>query len=271
MTTESLLNTVRDLATRLDGPIIPDADILRWASPIPVFGDLVRSRVATVGLNPSIFEFVDRNGHELDGKARRFHTLSSLNLRRWSEAEDCHFLKLLETYLKYFQRNPYDSWFRQLDFIIRDTGTSYYGANAGACHLDLVPYATNSKWSNLTSQQRAVLVRLSSGFLLDLINASQLRVLILNGRSVVELFAELFGTTFVASAKAGWDLRRQGRSRVSGYSYFAKLAKLLGRPLVKPIVLIGFNHNLQSSFGISLAIRSRIRDWITQCVREHLE
>ena len=41
--------------------------IIEWSCPIPVFGNIERSRVATLGINPSCREFLDKSGMELRG------------------------------------------------------------------------------------------------------------------------------------------------------------------------------------------------------------
>ena len=94
--------------------------------------------VATVGINPSDKEFV--NALEIVGHKRRFHTLKSLGISCWSEADDCHIQHILESCTKYFEcdRNSYDRWFKPLDKIVAGTGASFYSSDA--CHLDLVPY-----------------------------------------------------------------------------------------------------------------------------------
>ena len=60
-----LFSILTSLIAKLDGPDIAETGIIPWAAPIPVFGDLCTSRVATVGLNPSNREFVDEDGIEL--------------------------------------------------------------------------------------------------------------------------------------------------------------------------------------------------------------
>ena len=71
----SALTTLLD---RLDSADTQRAAVIRWGSPVPSFGDLTKSDVATLGLNPSNKEFVDNSGNELSGSERRFHTLKSL-------------------------------------------------------------------------------------------------------------------------------------------------------------------------------------------------
>ena len=64
--------TLSNLLERLAAPGMSSTNVIRWSSPVPSFGDLSRSRVATLGLNPSNREFVDPDGQELSGAERRF-------------------------------------------------------------------------------------------------------------------------------------------------------------------------------------------------------
>ena len=116
--------------------------VIDWAPPVPAFGDPSKARVVTLGLNPSDREFVDRRDRELDGPQRRFPTLRSLGLEGWHQATDAHMEAIAEACRSYFERNPNDTWFRHLDFLIKETGTSFYQTEGHAAHLDLVPYAT---------------------------------------------------------------------------------------------------------------------------------
>ena len=142
------------LVRRLDSQLLSEARVIPWSCPVPSFGDLARSRIATVGLNPSNREFVDSLGNELDGACRRLHTLKSLGLARWSDAKAQHLRSIVDSCRTYFSRNPYGRWFKTLDYIISGTRASYYGRCEKACHLDLIPYATACKWTGLTHEQR---------------------------------------------------------------------------------------------------------------------
>src|SRR5260370_4828043 len=126
------------LVERLDDPLLKAAKVIPWSCPVPYFGDLSRSIVATLGINPSNREFVDDSGMELDGPARRLHTLKSLGILRWSQATSLHLSLIKASFREYFVRNPYNGWFRSLDEIISGTRASYYGDASCACHLDLV-------------------------------------------------------------------------------------------------------------------------------------
>src|SRR5258708_6676387 len=177
--------TLTALINRLDSPAASATDVIKWGSPVPSFGDLSSSRVASVGLNPSNREFVDDLGDELAGTSRLFHTLNSLGIRSWSETDARHLRLILDSCREYFARNPYDRWFKKLDRVVSAAGASFYGASRGACHLDLVPYATECKWTELTGRQRSLLLALAADTLGLLLRDSAVAVLILNGQSVV--------------------------------------------------------------------------------------
>ena len=133
-------------------------NIIPWGSPIPAFGDPTKSTIATVGINPSNREFVDKCGSELDGKYRRFHTLTSLEISRWDQVDAQHLHLILNSCRAYFARNPYQGWFNVLEYVLSGVGVSYYSTERVACHLDLVPYATTQKWGDLKRDNRDCLL-----------------------------------------------------------------------------------------------------------------
>ncbi|HXM01976.1 MAG TPA: hypothetical protein VN939_05205, partial [Chthoniobacterales bacterium] len=150
--------TLATLIDRLSSPAVSGTDVISWGSPVPSFGDLSASRVATLGLNPSNREFVDESGDELQGPLRRFHTLKSLGLSSWEDADARHLHLILDSCRAYFLGNSYDRWFKRLDHVISGLNASFYGEKGTACHLDLIPYATSHKWTELTASQRSALL-----------------------------------------------------------------------------------------------------------------
>ena len=226
-----LVNALASLFMRLDREKVRRTDVLPWGSPVLAFGDLSTARVATVGVNPSDREFVDLSGQELKGRRRRFHTLHSLGLESWAEADARHMRMILDTYRSYFFRNPYDSWFRRLDFVIAGTGASYYDPAGSACHLDLVPYATERKWSALGAHQRTLLLDLSRDILGNLLRDSAIDVLVLNGNSVVRQFERLADTELASREMPSWSLRHGREGSVRGLGFRGRVA-MIGMPLL---------------------------------------
>lgn len=257
----AMLTTLID---RLDSPVVAGTDVLPWGSPVPSFGDLSTSRVATLGINPSNREFTDESGNELQGPNRRFHTLNSLGLRSWGDVDARHLRLILETCRSYFFRNPYNAWFKRLDFVVSGAKASYYGGTDRACHLDLIPYATAHKWTGLTSQQRSLLLAATSDMLGLLMRDSPVQLLILNGSAVVQQFQDIAGVGLERQEMLPWALPRRSQYAVTGVAYRGTVDTLAGIALGRKILVLGFNHNLQGSFGVTSSVSHAIRGWVAQ-------
>lgn len=259
-----LESTIKDMLGHLHPNKTPDLDIIEWASPIPYFGNPTCSHVATVGLNPSNREFVDAGGRELSSDHRRFHTLSSLVLESWDKASHRDLKLIIDSCTEYFFRNPYDGWFKTLDKLIRGTNTSFYSPLFQACHLDLIPFATSKKWAHLTTHQRQTLLEISKNFLSDTIRSSSIKLLILNGKTVVENFSAMTNTKFEQQLHEEWSLPRRNERPILGVSYKGEISRISGIELENRITVIGYNHNIQSSFGVTNKVRTEIQSWITK-------
>ena len=260
------LSTLEEEIAKLTAQI-PDlvqsgAGVIPWSCPVPVFGDPADSSIATVGLNPSNREFVDENGRELDGPARRFHTLKSLHLRSWSYATHQHVKQISESCRTYFARNPYDLWFKVLDRVIQGTGASFYPSPKKACHLDLVPFATGDKWTSLSTSQRSMLLTRARSCLPNLLASSRIQLLVLNGAAVVREMQNAFQIRLAETRMLAWRLRRESADAVPGVAYFGTSSRLAGIDLGREIAILGYNHNLQSSFGVTRHVRTEIARWI---------
>jgi len=261
-------NILSDLLCRLGRPSLEEASVIQWAAPVISFGDLSSSRVATLGLNPSNREFVNAQGQELVGNARRFHTLTSLGLDSWSQVEERHLDLILESCIGYFHGNPYDSWFKALERLFVDAGASYYGMFANACHLDLVPYATTTKWGALSSRQRSSLLRESGDVLGLLLRQSDVEVIVLNGQSVIENLKVIAECSFRKKPVQAWMLPRKNSRGVEGFAYTGKVSRICGVDLEREVSLLGYNHNIQSSFGVTSQVRQGIQKWISNSALE---
>lgn len=257
-------STLTTLIQRLDEPSIGRTNVIPWSSPVPSFGDLPRARIATLGINPSNREFVDVSGDELDGASRRFPTLRSLGLKRWSDANGEHLESIVESCQAYFSRNPYDTWFTKLDRIISGTATSYY--NGSACHLDLIPYATACKWTDLTHHQRSALFHIAGDTLARVLKESPIEILILNGSSVVREFERCANVTLEKIIMQQWSLSRKAGSDVCGFAFRGAIRNISGMQLTRKVRVFGFNHNIQSSFGVTRRVIEAICGWIRQVV-----
>lgn len=256
------------LIDRLASPAMFGTEVIDWGAPVPSFGDLSRASVATLGLNPSNREFVDDRGEELLGSHRRFHTLNSLGLKSWLDADARHLRLILDSCRTYFLGNPYDRWFKKLDRVISGVGASYYSTSSFACHVDLIPYATARKWTELTLRQRSSLLAVAADTLALLLRDSSVRLLVLNGRSVVEQFREVSGVQLECHEMREWNLSRNRKPDVAGFGYTASVDTLCGVDLSNRLLVLGYNHNIQSSFGVTTRAVEAIRHWVTQAASE---
>lgn len=256
------------LVEKLTGPSLLGTDIITWGCPVPSFGNLTTAKIATLGLNPSNKEFVDEDGNELHGSDRRFHTLNSLGIQNWTDVEEEHLNLIIEGCNDYFHRNPYDGWFKRLDNIISGTSMSYYFPSGQACHLDLIPYATTCKWTDLNSEQKSLLLDTSGDLLGHLLNKSSISLLILNGQTVVTNLEKIAKVEFERKCMTDWTLPRKSTDGVLGYAYKGIIEQLGEVHLFKKIHILGYNHNIQSSFGVTKQVQASIRDWISHSAKE---
>lgn len=257
-----LRQKLSDLTRQIASQEAVGTGIIRWGSPVPFFGDPTTATFATLGINPSNREFVDPNGTELSGKHRRFHTLRSLEIADWSETGPDHVKEIYDACENYFRRNPYDNWFKSLDRVLSHSGYSYYGNAANACHLDLIPYATGVKWGALTTRQRNRLVALSNNTFAVTLRNSQIRYLILNGASVVRAFAAVSDMELQTTNMPDWTLPRKNHGGVEGVAFLGETDKVGDIPLGRHLKVLGFNHNIQSSFGVTRQVKESISQWI---------
>jgi len=251
---------VRMLAS---GPPV-DLGAIPWASPVMMFGRLETSRVATLGLNPSNLEFVDARGAQLQDPLHRFETLSTLQLDSWADAAKEHIERVWVACDMYFSRRPYDGWFKPLDRVVNGLYVSYYDAWSSACHLDLVPFATGQKWSSLAPDVKQGLLELGAETLVRSIATSPIRVLVLNGATVVRTFERLLREPLEVSSMPAWTLGRDGTSPVQGFAYRGMVTELAGMDLGRELLVLGFNHNIQSSFGVTREAVTSISEWIAK-------
>ena len=257
-----MYGSMTTLVEALETHQLAGLDVIGWGCPVPFFGHLESARLATVGINPSNREIVGIDGNELVEHERRLPTLGSLGLSSWSQADFVALRSILLACREYFEHNPYDGWFGALQRIIEPTGRSYYAPRSDACHLDVVPWATTGKWGTLSPAARRKLVERAAEALVDMIACSPLTMLVLNGQEVVRQFETLLGNGLQAQRVPAWNLPRRSGHAVPGMAYYGRISSIAQIPLDRDLLVVGYNHNLQSSFGVSTAVRDRISEWI---------
>ena len=61
-----------------------------------------------------------------------------------------------------------------------------------------------------------------------------------------------------------WCLPRKSGKHVIGYSYCGQTSKIGNTNLNRNILVLGYNHNLQSSFGVTNSVKDSIGSWIKE-------
>jgi hypothetical protein len=262
-----MIKALQELIKLLDDPRVGTSSVISWAAPVPSFGAIDTAEVATLGLNPSNREFVGKDDRELEGAERRFHTLKSLKLSRWNQIEERHLDLIEESCRDYFRRNPYETWFGELESLLEGIDASYYGssllkATRHACHLDLIPFATECKWVDLSPKERAQLLDVSKDSLGLLMKNSKVNTLVLNGTTVIENLQKICGIELGRSLMADWTLPRKSGLGVPGFAYSGVISNIGGVPLGREVRVLGFNHNIQSSHGVTTKVKVAIRNWL---------
>jgi len=240
-----------------------ESTIIEWASPVFAFGDYSRAKVATIGINPSDKEFLDDSGNLLLNSKRRLHSLETLEISNWETADQRIINEIIISYKEYFKLNPYNQWFKRLDRLLSETNLSYYSELFPICHLDLVPFATSTKWGGLSTSEKKELIIISRDLFKSILRKNEFEYLILNGASVVNIFSEYFGVDYDIKEMTNWEIQRKS-TPVKGYSYQAVINIPSKNNSIK---ILGFNHNIQSSYGISNSILSAMKDWLSEQIR----
>lgn len=229
------------IVTRLRRPT-PAEYVVPSSTPVLSFGNASDAAVATLGLNPSRQEFLDRNGNELKETTRRFETLTSLGVPSLTSATEALLHRVVDACHRYFEVNPYRRWFDQLLPVLQSVGASYYDGTA--CHLDLVQWATNPVWSKIPDRAaRSRLLTDDAAFLDHQLRNGSFRLLLINGSGVAQQFVKMTGIS----------LRPAGS--VSGSFREAHLS--VGR-LPWGTRVVAWSVNIQSSHGVCRVLRAAL-------------
>jgi hypothetical protein len=97
-----------------------------------------------------------------------------------------------------------------------------------------------------------------------LLQDSPVRILILNGSGVVRHFQQMTHVSLKVEEKPDWTLPRTYGGGVVGFAYTGIVETLAGIGLSRPLVILGFNHNIQSSFGVTTRAIHAIRTWVAE-------
>lgn len=225
--------------------------IVPGSTPVVAFGNARVARVATLGLNPSRVEFLDRAGRELPEPRRRLETLHSLGVSRLADTSEETAARVVAGCNAYFQRNPYWQWFRPLEEVLVCLGASYSAGSA--CHLDLVQWATDPTWSGLSESIRQRLIAEDAAFLQRQLSEEHIATLLLNGRGVLN--------AYVGAYKLDMKPVRVIADR-------SVRCEILAGTGPRGLQVIGWSTNLQSSFGVTKELRRTLAKAVAEIVAQ---
>lgn len=227
------------VAQRIRKPPPFDCGLVMDSTPIVAFGEPGTARCASLGLNPSRIEFAT-DGQPLSGSDRRLATLGSLGVTSLVDASDEIVARVVGACRRYFWRRPYRRWFDQLEAVLRRAGCSYYDGTA--CHLDLAQWATDPTWARLDRSQQERLLDDGIPFLKEQLEHTNLETVYLNGAEASRW----------AATTLGIRLDPVPGTPETGSTKFS-VGTLSGR-----IRVVGWSTNLQSSWGVTTAVRQAI-------------
>lgn len=219
---------------RIKSPYPLSDIIVKQSTPVLSFGDFQKAEVLTLGINPSNLEFEDNKGELLKNNLRRLQTYSSIKTIDHCSLSEDNAQKILEGCLNYFSKRPYQ-WFDKFNPILKEIGFSYTSPPFAA-HVDLVQWATKTKWGELTPDQKKILIEDGRSFLEYQLDSDSLKMILLNGRTVIDSFKEW---SDVELNKTQFEIR-QGKN-----------IDIVTGMYKNRVRIIGWSVNIQSSFGVS--------------------
>ena len=214
--------------------------ILERCPPILWFGDHRRSpKIVTVGLNPSHGEFFRtqddaRSLHYPPSSEQRFYVYSTNDLNNLLDPAITN--RVIQSHDEYFRRNPYTRWFGRpegynIECFINQLDASFYREGSFGCvHIDLFPYATVDKFSDL-DQSRMSDVFKDSWFIdhfKDLVDFLDPKYMVVFGRSTTEYLNKHFEGTISLNSAFMKNGRKYASYGVSVYTVFDKQVPLVG-------------------------------------------
>ena len=223
LSTERLVNFTCNKIEFMSPP--RDCGVVYGSTPVVSFGDFTKAKVATIGINPSSLEFMDKSASGTSNSLlpqgkKRLADAESLGLISDDEMDDdtAEYIlgssgarEIWEKCRDYFSNpNAYWSWFSDLESVLSGLSASY--KDSSACHLDISPWATDPVFRDLTKEQRERLLLGESDFLEWQIAKSNIEIIVFNGAQVYESLNSLDGFRLQNSGEITYQSGDQTRT-----------------------------------------------------------
>jgi len=236
----------------LQKPLLPEMCIVEQSIPVLFFGNIETATYATLGINPSKQEFLDKNDVLLSSKEKRFVDRSILQKRDDECLSVIEARKVYESLLQYFDEshNPYTRWFNVLNNLLEDMGYSYY--NGSLVHLDITPWATNPTWNELDKKIKELLIDEGVKCLNIILESSKITSVLINGRSPMKYIENRI-----------CKMNHVDQLNIGSVSCEIKTGIFQGK------IFIGWSTNLQSSFGVSTVFKSVLKNKVKNLLKKN--
>ena len=207
--------------------LLPCKSTVSDSLPVLFFGDPFTASVATIGLNPSKNEYLDRDGSLLMGKRKRFESCVSLGSVKRDQLNADQADQAIETMRCYFDpgKPVYGSYFRHLRNFMIGMNASY--ERRKGVHLDLVQEVTDPVWSSLCTLERSRLLEQDIPFQVwQLENFKNLEVVVCAGKTVSNEVIKHLRVDIIETGKMkrlswwlGLAYLAQRNLRIGGWNY----------------------------------------------------
>jgi len=167
------------LLDKISEPLPTKVKIVDGSIPIVFFGNVEKAEIATLSLNPSNIEF-EHNGVRRCVDRKKLKVSNNQKLTR-KQAESVY-----QSLLSFFKVNPYKKWFNPMNNLFQNKGYEYY--NDKIVHLDISPWATSKKWSNLSQNERESII--DTKIIENVIEKRGIKKLFINGKTAFNVFCE---------------------------------------------------------------------------------
>lgn len=167
-------------------------EIVSGSTPITSFGNPSKSKIATLGINPSSKEFTTGSKNIkrlLPVKKKRLIDYESLEKKFGTYLTNDEAKKVVIGCHNYFENNNwYQTWFKPMeDYVLSQFGASYFSnSKVRACHLDIIQWATDPVWGQMTDlNTKQKLLEQDRKFLEKQLTSFDFDYILLNGAQAI--------------------------------------------------------------------------------------
>ena len=175
------MRTIKDdIIEYTQKPLPVGLNIVEQSVPICFFGKIETAKIATIGINPAPDAF--SSNPTLPGR-------KDFSVRDNDYLSIEHAEMVYKALLTYFDR-PYHRFFKRLETFVAPVFNCHY-LDGTMVHLDIVPWATKSYWTNISDKKKQVLIEEYKGLFVRIIKENDIKLFFVNGKAVKNQLQEV--------------------------------------------------------------------------------